>query len=905
MGKSILLLLGLALALISPLSASSLPKSSAITFSPVSERVALITVHERFDTTGCHDTSRYSLQSASDPDYQSAVPPSRVGRHTFVKGISDTGEPDIVFELYLIFEIPLKNGQSYTLQAQNILDMNGNAMSLDTNFMFSDADIRGNVKVNQVGYLPDSPKLAKLGRFLGDAWFMPVDTISPPSFQIIGSNGQAAFSGICTYLKSDSAFSGESVCDIDFSNLQTPGQYHIYVPGYGRSEVFTISTDCYNELYFNTARALYYQRSGTLDAPHAGAWARDGLPASTAEIHSSHLSSPLYSASDYPPGTALPMQGGWLDAGDYGRYVPTAASALFILFTAFELYPEKFPDNHLNVPESGNGIPDWLDEAHYETDWLMQMQAPDGGVYFRVTPATWSQGLPGDETKTLYISEKTTQSTALFAAVMAMASRAFKKFDAAYAATCLLKARNAWAFLTMHLTATPTVNVPGISAGPYPDPIDADNRAWAAAELYKTTGEPGFDAAFNEWYGQIPHQFHATMSWQQHTFKAAWAYATTDFPVDATFVDEFKNKLNSEVLVNYFNRTMKIHAYHGAYHHFKGYVGYGSFGMAQSYAFDYIMFSKILQKPELLDYAKIQLDIPLGNNPLSQCFITGAGTHSPRFPLHWSTVPGRFAEPVPGVPVFGPAASLLMNRPSSFAIQDSLNRYPYGFRKEDPYPVLRRYTDARQAVEMSEFTVQEIGVTAAVFAFFSSIINNALPVRLARFTARPTDCSVVLEWSTSEEVNASHFSIQRSTDGRNFKEIGHVNATGSSNTIEQYRFEDTAPQPRNYYRLQTVDMDGKYENSSIRFAALSCRNVDWAVVPARDNVFKIVLKKPLDAFANGFVAAVYNQLGTKICQLKAPDRLTFDSSLLPPGIYIIHAYTREGDDLGSRKCVVP
>ncbi len=545
MGRTILLMILLASGSANAWQAGSLPGSPAITSSLVSDRVILLTISERFDTTGCHDPKRYALRSTDDADYQLPANPHRVGRHSFVKSLSASGEPNIVFELYLIFEKTLKTNKSYRLQANNIRDLDGNAASLDKAFVFNDTQIRGNVKANQVGYLPESPKLGKLGGFMGDAWFMPIDSLSPPPFQLIGTGGATVFNGTCQYLKLDPEFSGESVFEIDFSAFQTPGQYHIYVPGYGRSETFSISTTCYDGLYLNTARALYYQRSGEIVAARGGAWARAGLPAQTAQIHASHLGSALYSASDYPPGTQLPMQGGWLDAGDYGRYVPTAASALFIMFTAFELYPQKFPDNHLNIPESGNGVPDWLDEARFEMDWLMQMQAPDGGVYFRVTPATWSQGLPGDEHSTFYISAKTTQSTALFAAAMAMAARNFKKFNETYASTCLEKARKAWTFLKSHPTPTAQANVPGISAGPYPDPIDADNRAWAAAELYKTTGEAQYNADFNEWYGQIPHQFHTTMSWQQHTFKAAWAYATTTFEVNAAFVDEFKSNLNS------------------------------------------------------------------------------------------------------------------------------------------------------------------------------------------------------------------------------------------------------------------------------------------------------------------------------------------------------------------------
>ena len=874
-----------------------------LSFQPVAAQVAKIWVSERFDATGCKNVNQYTLKSSGDPNFQTGIHPIKVGRHHVVTGLApNSGSPVVDFELYLIFDKPMLNGISYQLLAPDIKDLSGNNASLDTTFTFSDSDIYGNVKANQVGYLPGSPKLGKLGNFLGDAWFMPIDTVNPPEFQIRNGSDQVVFNGLAKFLKSDADFSGESVFDLDFSAFATPGEYHLYVPGYGRSESFVIASNVYDAVAVETARGLFYQRAGDLPAANGGDWKRGGLPATTAEIHPSQSSSPLFSAMDHPVGTPIPMMGGWLDAGDYGRYMPTAASALFILFTAFELYPEKFPDKHYNIPESGNAIPDILDELKYETDWLKQMQAPDGGVYFRVTPATWSSGLPADEHNKLFVSEKTTQSTAVFAAAMAMAARNFKTYFPAYAEECLNRAKKAWQFLQQHPDASPVVNVPGISAGPYPDPIDLDNRAWAAAELYKTTGEAIYKTNFLNLYSQIPHQFHATMSWAHHTFKAAWAHATTTFPADQTHIAECKNKLNTEILVNYNSRTMNVHAYHGAYHPFKGFVGYGTFGMAQSYAFDYILFSYLLGKPELLDYAKIQLDIPLGNNPLSKSFITGAGKNPPKQPLHWSTVPGKFAKPVPGIPVFGPNASLLMNRPSSFAIQDSANRYPYGFKKEDPYPVLRRYTDAREAVEMSEFTIQEIAVTAATFAFFSTAKNTALPVRFAYFNAKPDACNVNLMWSTSEEINADYFIVQRSKDGVHFDDIGRVYATGNSAITQQYSFVDSLPDIKNYYRIKEVDHDNALTFSKIIYAADPCKGIKITISSADQQHYNI---KVTSAITSHLVAELIDLKG--FCRKKIAlnnETTQLATGDLPTGIYIITVKNEDGFPLQTKKILI-
>jgi hypothetical protein len=878
----------------------------SILLEPVSTRVLKLKINEMPDTLSCYSVSNYNVTSISDTDYQTETSPVKIGRHAFVSGLRPfSGSAIVQHELFLVFEKPLKNGTSYHLQIETLKDPAGNTAFLDTTFTFSYQQINGNVKASQVGYLPDSPKLAKLGNFLGDAGTLPIDTINPPDFQILNELGNYVFQAKSKFLKIDSLLSGEMVFDLDFSAFKSPGKYHLYVPGYGKSKEFEIKTNVFDQTYYHTARALFYQRSTALSALHAGQWDRSGLPDPTAEIHASHTSSPLFNATDYAPGSKIPMSGGWLDAGDYGRYVPTAASALFILFTAFELYPEKFPDAHLNIPESGNAIPDILDEVKYETTWLKQMQAPDGGVYFRVTPASWSVGLPEQETNTLYVSEKTTQATALFAASMAMASRSFKKYFPAHADSCLAMAVKAWEFLAAHPQASAPVSTPGISARPYPDPEDRDNRAWAAAELYKSTGNAIYNAAFLNYYAQIPHEFHATMSWQQHTLKAAWAYSTTKFTVESAVVNEFKSKLLSEVLPNYHHRTFILNAYHGAYHPFKGYIGYGTFGMAQSYAFDYIMFSFLMEDPALLEYAKVQLDIPLGNNPLSKSFITGIGSNSPQFPLHWSTATTQYQQPVPGVPVFGPAASLVMNRPSSFVIQDSLNRYPYGFKKEDPHPVLRRYTDAREAVEMSEFTVQEMAVTAAAFAFFSSVVNVALPVKLSAFDAKAENCMVRLTWTTSQELDAAYFVIERSGDGRNFSQIGTMKAAGQSSQFIDYEFIDQQPGHQNYYRLRQVDFDQKTEVSSIRFAAGKCKPA-FTLTYEDQHLFRLNIKAVDENRHCCMTGSIYNVAGTRMFSFKvnSNNATYFDCATLVSGIYILKVYDGQQEVLFTEKLII-
>ena len=83
------------------------------------------------------------------------------------------------------------------------------------------------------------------------------------------------------------------------------------------------------------------------------------------------------------PATAKDLQGGWYDAGDYNKYVTFAGNPVHVLFTAYEQNPAVFADD-LCIPESGNGIPDLLDEVKWEMDWIKRMQETDGGVYIKM-----------------------------------------------------------------------------------------------------------------------------------------------------------------------------------------------------------------------------------------------------------------------------------------------------------------------------------------------------------------------------------------------------------------------------------------------------------------------------------------------------------------------------------------
>lgn len=107
--------------------------------------------------------------------------------------------------------------------------------------------------------------------------------------------------------------------------------------------------------------------------------------------------------------------------------------------------------------------------------------------------------------------------------------------------------------------------------------------------------------------------------------------------------------------------------------------------------------------------------------------------------------------------------------------------------------------------------------------------GSSLPLTLLNFDAILKSEKVNLNWATTEHKNFSHFVLQRSTDGKNFKDVMTLmtdNSTTSS--VNQYNYKDDVSQISTtvvYYRLQMVDLDSKYEYSPIRLVRLNASNM--------------------------------------------------------------------------------
>jgi hypothetical protein len=96
--------------------------------------------------------------------------------------------------------------------------------------------------------------------------------------------------------------------------------------------------------------------------------------------------------------------------------------------------------------------------------------------------------------------------------------------------------------------------------------------------------------------------------------------------------------------------------------------------------------------------------------------------------------------------------------------------------------------------------------------------GGPLPIELIFFKVKQIGASHLLEWATASELNFDFFSIERSTDGINFKEIEQVKGHGTTMERKDYSFENrNTTLGKNYYRLKAVDFDGSSEYSRVAF----------------------------------------------------------------------------------------
>jgi endoglucanase len=401
------------------------------------------------------------------------------------------------------------------------------------------------ISVNQLGYYPELAKIATLGDNDGDILHgaekikLSSDTYT---YELVdASSGSVVHTGT-TGKKFYDEDSHDNVCKIDFSDFKTPGTYYLRIKGEEwRSFPFEISdkiyTDSKNDMLKNALNYFYQNRSG-LDIEekyitsggegkgqlaHKGGHKTDTATVQT-EWHNEYLDKS--EATGTYGSSKITASGGWYDAGDHGKYVVNGGISIWTLQNMYERAllrtengEKKYADGSgtINIPESGNGVPDVLDECAYELDWMTKMVVDSseptwgkyaGLVYHKLHDHKWT-GLatkPWDyeeEWGTVRIVKPPTLAATLnYAACAAQAARLWKPYDATKSAKYLDEAKKAYQAYKKHwyeASASEETNKTSLYApmnqakggGPYGDNEVRDDGYWAACELYVSAKELG------------------------------------------------------------------------------------------------------------------------------------------------------------------------------------------------------------------------------------------------------------------------------------------------------------------------------------------------------------------------------------------------------------------------------
>ena len=489
------------------------------------------------------------------------------------------------------------------------------------------------VAVDQIGYLPKSQK------FLFSA--------GPASaFSVVGvPAGDTVFNGGVSLWKSWDDATGRAVYRGDFSSLRTPGRYRIVTSLGDSSSVFEISDSVYDPVYRKALKGFFFQRCGSALAPtYAGIYQHGAC----------HTIDGIFHTSSDSAGKFHNTIGGWHDAGDYGKYVVNAGISVGTLLLAYEMFPAECAIDDLGIPESGNGVPDILDEARYEIRWFLKMQRGDGAFWFKVTPKQFEGFImPQADNSVRYIYQVSTNATGDAAAILAKAARLFAPFDQTFAQRCRDAAARAWQFLSSNVSIIPAggfKNPSDTGTGEYGDGDDSDERLWAAAELFETTGDSVYNAYFLSQYVFAPN-FGSAMSWPNVRSLGLLTYLRSKQSVaDPNAKSDLRQGLTSYCASQVTKRNSS--GYHVVLA--PGQYVWGSNSDALNAAILLIAGYVETGDSTYRNVAADQLHYILGVNGFARSYVTGLGENPPRQPHHRPSASDGIPDPVPGLLAGGP-----------------------------------------------------------------------------------------------------------------------------------------------------------------------------------------------------------------------------------------------------------
>ena len=375
------------------------------------------------------------------------------------------------------------------------------------------------IHVNQIGYAPALPKLARVGLFLGSLGELDM---TAREFSLVTPDGKNVWSGKLVPAKEDGWPDGEyqKVFLADFSDFKTPGEYMIEIPGLGRSAGFRIHDDAVAYAARAYALGIYHQLCGAANELPFTRFTHPACHTAPAEIptmdpqfeatnknlktmEKAQLANVDASLYPFVRHGKVDVSGGFHDAGDYSKYMNSACVQIHHLAFASDCIPGEKPDN-LGIPESGDGIPDTLQMAKWEADFVAKMQDEDGGFYFLVYPK--NRKYEGDvlpqngDPQVVFPKNMISSAEAVGALAEMGSSPSFRKFFPKDADRYMAAAKKGYDFLRRAVAAhgyegsSQLISHYGALFGHH------DEMAYAAAAMFAATGDKSYENDLKQWW---------------------------------------------------------------------------------------------------------------------------------------------------------------------------------------------------------------------------------------------------------------------------------------------------------------------------------------------------------------------------------------------------------------------
>ena len=690
-------------------------------------------VGDKLDARWAGAPASYRLTSPDDPAYAEPVTPTAVHRKTKPTDLGRVGprhawQFDSPTESVVYLRLParLTAGRHYTVALQ------GKPLPAVL-FAYDPASARSEaVHVSHIGFHPGGPaKVAFLSCWMGSGG--PLDYRSGLPFRVIETaTGNVVFEGKTRLSKAKDDrtedaykrnFNGTNVYEMDFSALRSEGEFVVSVDGIGCSYPFPIRGTAWSDAFYVCARGFYHQRSGIELGPPYTSFRRprtfhpgDGVRvyASTCTLMDSRNGLNYRGADKNNFGNLVAGRtdeivpnawGGYMDAGDWDRRIQHLIASRYLLELA-ELFPDHFAGLSLNIPESGDALPDVVSEALFNLDCYRRMQTADGGIrggiesaeHPRVGEASWQESLD------VFAYAPGVWSSHCYAGVAARAARWLEARKPALAAAYRQSAVRAMEFAEREW---PTLGKPKPTDGGV-----VDTRNMAAAELYRLTGDEPWHRVFLETTAFRDPKADL-FKWPKHNQRdAAWVYVRTAHPgVDKQVQGNCRRAILREADARraWCSKTgFRWTRYEWQPAKWTAFTMPDAVSLCRGHA--------LTGDVKYLRAIVLACQFAAGANPANLCYTTGLGHRSPIHPLHIDSQVTDQPPPA-GITVAGPLGHKEGRKEWGQKLADA-NLYP----SFDKWPTVEAYWDVFWYPIMCEFTIQRpMAQVAYVWGYLSAV----------------------------------------------------------------------------------------------------------------------------------------------------------------------------------------